>query len=360
MDKYAFQNDIAEDLLYRLQGSTHVVLGAAPTTGKTFILIKLLNRYFKENPGHKVLFLGSNQKVLVDQFEQTLIDSKTFFTFSRLKDESDKNLKIGLPQIASKTAHKYDLIILDEAHHLWPQIESNHHSMMNKIRARNTDARYLLVSGTVGWFNERKDKYDILHFSHEKALETSNQIFSKVEIDVVRTKYEFSAISGAIAIMNKARDENVDLSKILIVTKNTLDAKLTESIMRSLFKRNVCLSTSKTDPDNKILESYKTGQYDCCISIAKTIKGFSDPNITSLWDLRGSQSTEATYQLLARILRFKDEATTKTYFRAVSNESDIFNQNVLILHRAVSLTNQSIFERYTIPSSMDKNSDKAA
>ena len=90
----------------------------------------------------------------------------------------------------------------------------------------------------------------------------------------------------------------------------------------------------------------KNGKYDTLVVVQRGILGFSDNDITGLFDLRCSTNVDISNQLFARVLRKHPNNVKKFYYRAGEKHNKDFNSQVVMLHKVRSLMRKDIFKGY--------------
>ena len=171
-----------------------------------------------------------------------------------------------------------------------------------------------------------------------------NDVFSDVEMDVVPVQYKGNSRQTLHLMFDHAKKKGKDLSKIMIAVKTVNEAKNATYYLQSI-GRKVALSTHKNDRDNIEVKNFKNGKYDTLVVVMRGILGFSDNNITGLFDLRCSDNVDISNQLFARVLRRHPYNIEKFYYRCSENKKD-FNEQVIMLHKIKAMMRKDIFEKY--------------
>jgi superfamily II DNA or RNA helicase len=126
-NRFSYQEQIAVRIIASIEKQKKpVVMAVTTSAGKSAITVRILENYFRSGPNRNAVFLGSNQTVLAQQYYDVLSKACPVpfnFSYSMLKDLQDSQLKIGLPKQLIRRPRKIGLLVLDEAHWLWPQIE---------------------------------------------------------------------------------------------------------------------------------------------------------------------------------------------------------------------------------------------
>ena len=130
----------------------------------------------------------------------------------------------------------------------------------------------------------------------------------------------------------------------MVAVKTVNEAKNVSYYLRSI-GRKVALSTHKNDRNNTMVKDFKNGEYDTLVVVMRGILGFSDNNITGLFDLRCSDSVDISNQLFARVLRKHPNNVQKFYYRCGEKRKD-FNNQVIMLHKIKAMMRKDIFVKY--------------
>ena len=94
-----------------------------------------------------------------------------------------------------------------------------------------------------------------------------------------------------------------------------------------------------------MVKDYKNGEYDTLIVIQRGILGFSDNDLTGLFDMRCSPDVDISNQLFARVLRKHPNNVHKFYFRCGVKKKD-FNNQVIMLHKVKAMMRTDMLKNY--------------
>lgn len=327
-DKYKYQDKLVDNLYKSIYGEKPVVAAFTPNAGKSIITIKLLNKYFAENPNARIIFLGSTQKILSNQFYEHLEDIeapvKAEFSFSRLRSNEDTQLKIALPQeLINMENIKYDGVVLDEAHIAFKLIETKPNSMMSKILIDKKLTFLLLLTGSPAWFSARRGLYSIHYLSHECLSKYSDKLSSPCSLQLVK-QMDCNLRNNLRTLMRAVKRNRDCTKKILVVARNQVEAKRLNQILTNEYKRKSKVSTSDSDPSSSFVDEFKCGELDTLVVVGRCRVGFSDNNLTLILDFQASLNTSLTQQLLCRAIRYK-ENTKKAYYRSIGPAANILD-----------------------------------
>jgi hypothetical protein len=345
IDKYSYQPKAAKAVLNMALNPNFIaaVLGAAPGSGKSTILIHALNEYFERYPDARAVILTHNQNILKDQmienFENPNVEIK--FTFGVFG--SNSQVEIGIPSNSSKLS-KMDLLVADEAHQYYWE------PMVDAIVDEFSPTHQILMTGSPSFFVKYNKLVDKSRKTHRKfgihfiaAGDLMNGVFSPIDLDVVR--YDGRTLIDKIkAIFKKAKTEKYNMSKVMWACKNIKEAKATAYYLQTEFGLNVFISTSQNDKDNVAINSFKKCKNGVLLVVNKGILGFSDNTITSVVDFKCSKDLDTRNQFFSRGLRVHPEGIRKAYI-SVSNTKN-WNKEGQILHQTVSLMDPEVFRNY--------------
>ena len=316
------------------------VLAACPGSGKTTISHIAIQKYIQKYPNAKVLVLTHGQNILknqyIDSLEQPYVDIS--FTFGQL--DSDAQVRVGLPHSIKKLDwDSVDLLVVDECHeyYLKPMVQN----IIKMLKPKHQ----ILMTGSPSEFNLLKsqgEKYAITYIAGNDLMD--NNVFSDVDMDVVPVNYQKNARASMGEMYAHAQEKGQDLSKIMVAAINIREAQNVTWYLQSI-GRKVALSTSKNDKSNKAVQDFKDGQYDTLVVVMRGILGFSDNNITGIFDLRCSANVDISNQLFARVLRKHPKNIQKFYYRCGESQNN-FNDQVIMLHKIDALMRRDMFVGY--------------
>lgn len=350
MSDFNYQNIIANKIIKdfdneKIEAS---ILAATPGAGKTTISQIVISNYLKKYPNSRVLVLTHGQNVLKNQYLDNLKNSfvKIDFNFidfniKNIKSLSDYQVFVGLPQSLKKiNLPKIDLLIVDECHqfYLKPTVQK----IVKEIRPTHQ----LLMTGSPSEFikiNNLNKKYEINFIAGEELM--AKNIFSSVTMEVVPTSQKDSIDDNIMKMINHAKKENMNLSKIMIAV-NTIEEGFSVASKLTKIGRKVALSTTKNDPEGVEIIRFKNNEFDTLIVVNRGILGFSDSEITGMFDLKCSNDLDASNQLFSRVLRKHPKNIMKFYYRHGDRSTKDFNKQFIMLNKIKHLMSKKIFQGY--------------
>ena len=342
---YSYQDIATDQVLRNALDSKFLasILAACPGAGKSTISHKVINKYIALHPNARVVVLAEGQNNLKNQYLTELEDANVQIDFTYGDFKSDAQVRVGIPQsINDLDWDKIDLLIVDEAHRFYlasmvqniiKTLKPNHQILMT-----GSPTEYNLYNKNIGFFGK---KYGIYYIAAEELIPRG--VFSAVNMDVVKVLDRKDAHRSIAAVIEDAVRKGDDLTKIMVACPSIAYAKKVADFLKYI-GRKVSLSTSKNDPNDEQIKSFKAGETDTLIVVGKGVLGFNDKQITYLADLRSSDNLDSSYQLFARVLRTHTKDVVKTYVRIGDKDR---NKQVLTLHKIKALMNKDIFKGYT-------------
>jgi hypothetical protein len=323
------------------KGVKAAVFAAAPGAGKTVTSHICINEYLKLFPYAKVLVLTHGQNLLKNQYLESLQNPKTKINFTFGDFSSEAQVRIGIPHSIKKLNwSKIDLLIVDECHEFYLK------KMVQNIINNLQPSHQILLTGSPSVFNKKLQKgepYKITYIHGEELL--NKNVFSSVDMDVVSVAFKGNTAECLKLMLEHAKKQNKNMSKIMVAVKTINEAKNAEMFLKSV-GRNVVVSTSENDPNNHAVSSFKNNLHDTLVVVQKGILGFSDNYITGILDLRNSEDPEISNQLFARVLRKHPDNVFKFYYRCGVKKTPDYNNQVIMLHKIKGLMRKDIFKNY--------------
>jgi superfamily II DNA or RNA helicase len=347
MTNYNFQITAADEIFKMALSEQYLasILAACPSSGKSTIIIRVLNKFFELNPDFKVVIFAHNLNNLRDQMLDSLNEGHITPEFTFGKFGQDVQVQVGVVAGGSAIRGNVDIVVFDECHQFYLEDMAN-----DIIRLHNP--KYVIgMTGTPSYFNgfnknitnnskfNVHKKFGVHYISAEELVDFG--VFSNVLVDVVNGEELEDRLNNSL---KRAVSHGMDLSKIIVATKDQMEANMIGYLLTKQ-GRKVGVSTSSTDPKNTILNAYKNDEYDTLVIVLKGVLGFSDNNTTGLIDLRASQDVDCRYQIFARVLRKHPKNVKKFYISAVKQKTH--NKEVTLLQTVMGLMQRKNFVSYT-------------
>lgn len=347
MEDYSYQTHSANKIISDiLSPSTEAaILAAAPGSGKTTISQIVIQKYIQKYPDAKVLVLTHGQNLLKNQYLENLQNPhvKIDFTFGDFDSDESTQVFVGIPHSINRLpAAKIDLLVVDECHEFYLK------KMVQSIIKKYSPKHQLLLTGSPSEFNRLKSlgtNYKITYICGNDLI--SKNVFSDVEMDVVEltNSRNTNIVENIRKMLRHAENKGKNLSKLIVAVNGINQADLVAQFLR-LKGRKVALSTSENDRDSDKIKKFQENQYDTLVVVQRGILGFSDNNVTGLFDLRCSKDVEISNQIFARVLRKHPDSVEKFYYRCGNKKNRDWHNQVVMLFKIKSLMRKDIFTRY--------------
>jgi len=343
MSDYSYQIHSAKKVIEGvLKPSTEAsVLAGTPGCGKTTISQIVISSYLEKFPKANILVLTHGQNLLKNQYLENLRNPNVKIDFSFGELGSNAQVQVGLPHSIKKYPHdSIDLLIVDECHEFYLK------KMVQNIILNKKPKHQVLLTGSPAEFNRLKKlgrKFEITYISGEELVR--NDIFSSVDLDVISVKYKKNARESIIEMLKHAKRKGQNTDKIMIAVNRISEAQNVAYHMKSI-GRKVALSTHKDDINNRVVEAFKRGEYDTLVVVQRGILGFSDNNITGIFDLRCSTSVDISNQIFARVLRKHPQNIRKFYYRCGDSKTKDFEKQEIMLYKIKAMMRKDIFQKY--------------
>ena len=311
------------------------VLGMPPGSGKTETSIQSIVDYLELNPTHKVLVLAHSTNVLLMNYYNRLKEINLPFTYS-MDMTDDSQVHVIIPQNETKIIHKYQYMIIDEAHHNYLG------DRVQRIIAKVNPTKQLLLTGTPSKFvalggydifavglNEIPKKYyaklgfELVasnygwegHYnadhevkkSFKYSLEDTEKTLESVLDALIKrikngfTAKEFNNPSVMTKLKSWAYTYN-SIGKTIIACKSIPQANLTYKILQEKgVSSNV--SHSENDIDSEIVVKFKNNEFDVLVVVDRCRLGYDDKDLVNIIDMTGSHNPDMIFQMLCRVVR---------------------------------------------------------
>ncbi|RYE59523.1 MAG: DEAD/DEAH box helicase [Sphingobacteriales bacterium] len=321
-----------------IRGGKNALICLATGLGKTFVAASFLRWALDQNPSINVLILA-NTKALIDQFDRAIWSNLPKWAATHLVYDSEKpsfSEGVTLSTFQSfqdyyKTIQgfKYDIIIVDEAHHAPAE---TYKSILNSL-----NAKFLIGLTATPFRADGKDISDIfgdplVYYSVYKALQKG--YLAKVEYHLLSDNIDHTWLSynskrgHTIKQLNKKlflpeRDSKIcDMifqtwqnrrpGKCIIFCNSSEHAERIEKILRANFDLPVWSLTNRIKDNRekaKRLRDFRTGKCKILTCYDMLNEGVDVPDVDYIVFLRVTHSRVYFLQQLGRGLRYKDGKT---------------------------------------------------
>ena len=384
-----YQLDILENKLPQslAENQKPTVLAACPSAGKTLMSIAFIEAYLKDNPKHRVLVLTHGTTILRSQYYDVLIKTGPGFSFSNI--EVGKDIKIAdgqvivtLPQTIRGVGglSKFDLVIIDEAHHFYFAKDGMVQSIIEQVRPQHQ----LLLTGTPSPFilrgyptisvaanrlldygmiedplieiasstydlrnRDYNASYDLkgsVEFREADTRTTLDKLLQQIVYRVTSTVKNYPKLYAGMKNLTGWSAAFGALQKTMIVCKSQEQAKQVTNYFLEK-EINVALSISDTDTGSDEIDRFKIDpQCLVLVVVARGILGFNYPELENVIDMTCSHNIDRIYQLLCRVIRKHPQGKKKLYFKVVPHYWEGYFRHVMDC--VVCLTDEEYYTMY--------------
>ncbi len=349
---YSFQNSIITRTVKKLKVTGKALIAAAPASGKTFMSIKVMMRLFKSKHIDCALILTHGQGVLRTQYGESLkeLKIKDYIVLKpRTHIESSSKIVVALPHSYRKLQHiKFDLIIIDEAHHFFRA------QMVQDIIKNNPDALLLCLTGSPGEFTREGD-WDGEYISTQELLQSNviinaKFLFSPQPLNIkwscfnnqneLKESIKFTQKSVECALLNSL-DLTV-IGKKMIVCKDIYHTKQIAMVLKK-HKKKFCISHSENDIKSIQIQKFiDEDSIKILVVVRRAVLGFDMKKLNSIIDFSGSLNPEFMFQLFNRITR--RGFSGKRYIKICP--SDMLDANYVACNVSADLTREETYRTY--------------
>ena len=328
-----------------LKTQKNVLLSAIMGAGKSTIITRLVNKYYKIS-NKRFLILVHKQEI-VQQFYNTFLDRSTIVRqdigiccASLMEKQINKQLTIGSVQTFINQMDNYqgcDLLIIDEAHKVKLGNDSQYDQVIKLLRAKTPNMRVLGCTGTPftlagGYIYGEKCKpgtknlfpkinhkityAELLEKGYLMELHGSVNINNQLKQDLEQVDKQGdyileqlgSVMSEEIHIITAvdAIAEHASEYKCLCVFACTIDhAEKLKDAIDIRFPNQVTIVHSKLTSIERAanMAAWKSGEKRIICSVNILIEGFDHPQLDCLVMARPTESPSLFLQAIGRVLR---------------------------------------------------------
>jgi superfamily II DNA or RNA helicase len=341
-----YQMSALNDLEAIFTNELPTVLAASPSSGKTNMSIAFIERYLDENPTHKILVLTHGTTILRTQFYKECKKLNPNFSYSKILNKNDvqhfnDSVAIAIPQTLKCLSGKFDLVVVDEAHHFYQS-----QSVQKLIKAIDPKNQ-LLLTGTPSPFV--LVGYPIIYVPLQVLIKNNNVSDLKIELvkgesnceikdfnvsNDLKDSYKFKVTEIQKTLENLIFRiiENSNqgmIGKTLIACKNTDQANI---VYKYLKDKNIKteLSTSEIDKDSEAIRYFEEdSSCQILVVVYRGVLGFNMPELVNVIDFTFSQNIDRIFQLMARVFRKSDSVKTKYFYKVSPISLEFFYQHIM-------------------------------
>jgi DNA repair protein RadD len=346
-----------------LKTQKEVLLQAIMGAGKTVIITRLINRYFKETD-RQFLILAHKQE-LVEQFEESFrtMSQIPFHEIGiscaglKLKD-FNKRVTIGTVQtfIGQLVAYKKtDLLVIDEAHRIEIGTGSQYDQIINSLRSHNPNMRIIGLTATPFRLGHG-------YIYGDKCAGTNlfPRLTHQISYEELKNQGYLMKLEGKVAVADQYQQ---DLSYVGTHGDYILN-QLGEMMMKPIHLQTavdaihehcqefkcICVHCCTIDHAEKLkdllgeecttvhskltdieryqnMKNWKGGEKRIITSVNILIEGFDHPPLDCLVGARPTQSTSLYLQSVGRVLRISS-GKKRAFFLDLTDNTERFGTNL--------------------------------
>lgn len=313
------------------------VCAVAVGGGKTLLMAEVIKRAHQIDPNVKLQVLNDNAKVL-EQNEAELREHWPFLTTSFYCAKMKKKRLHGdvvfasiqsIANKADKLKHLPDLILVDEAHCISHNENTQYRKYLSAVKALNPYVKVIGFSGTPfrsdgGYLHQGKTRLftDIVYdvsildlISYGRLCEPiTPAVLTKMDTSGVGTRqgdYITSALSNAVntneitaSCVNEMLQYKDTRHKWLVFTVDKAHClSVYEAIKASGVTCRYINSDISDDEQIEIIRAYRAGEYQCLVNVAMLSTGFNVTDIDLIAWMRPTKSPVLYIQGIGRGLR---------------------------------------------------------
>jgi len=382
---YPYQTVLASQVLEEFNaGRTNVVLAAACGAGKTITSIAICEELLKKDPALRILVLTHGQVILRTQFVDDIIEQQPDFTYTVVKSCRDLDVTaqvyVGLPHSIHKCKkHKFDVIIIDEAHHFYFSPEGMVQSIIKNSKPRFTlfltgspskfiKQQYTLYAisllelyelgrvcspvaelaqstydYTLADYNRQQEVRSSVRFSSTQTNKTLDNLLAQVS-KVLKSVNRSLPEARKAQVSIKWKDALSLLDKTMFVCRSQEQASLVGKYFDAAGV-DVALSTSDCDGKSEEIERFKKA--DKCmvlVVVNRGTLGFNMPELVNIVDMSGSLNVDVLFQMFARLVRRHPTKKRKLFLKVVPEA--LAEYVYVLMSFVIALSHKDIYETY--------------
>ena len=324
---YWYQKEAIESIFKHFKTNKENPLIVAPTgSGKSIIIACFCEKVIRCWPGQKILILSDNQDILLQDYKTIKKQIPGFpigVYSSGLRSKTIKNLTVaGIQTIYNKPElfHKFNLILVDEAHKIPYSRKGRYHTFFKVISKpvvgfTATPFRLecgSLVSGSNPFFSKiiYEIDMDVLVKDNKLSPVTAKEPRQKMDVSKIKkVAGEFSLSDLSLkfdrqVVTNLILDELVEYyplrKKWLLYA---IDTKHADHIAEGLTQRGIetkALHTRVLKTRTTTLKEFKQGNFPAIVSVAMLTTGIDIPDVDLIGLLRPTASLSLHIQIIGR------------------------------------------------------------
>lgn len=314
---------------------SRVVLAAATGSGKTEMAIMIIDNFVRRRLG-RVLVIAHHTNIIKSNFIDRLNNVNVNFSYSDTNTDVDCFVAIRSKSLSRIDFDNYDLLIVDEAH-------QNYFANTCQTIASRVNHQVLLTATPSKFV--RAGGFNILPVAR---LDIPNEHFASLSFRVVNAETNINSDSynsdnvvkstvkfhrSEVKSMCDSIINYLDDNKKLFICKDIEQAKATALYLTSL-GITTAVSDSKTDSDNTIAESFKSGFINSLCVVDRMRVGYSDNNLYHTIDMSFTHNPDVIMQILSRSNR-GNQSQSKQYIKLTNNALNVRTRLMLSIALAL-------------------------
>lgn len=314
---------------------SRVVLAAATGSGKTEMAVMIIDNFVRRRLG-RVLVIAHHTNIIKSNFIDRLNNVNVNFSYSDTNTDVDCFVAIRSKSLSRIDFNDYDLLIVDEAHQNY--FANTCQAIANRVNHQ------VLLTATPSKF-VRAGGFNILPVAR---LDIPNEHFASLSFRVVNAETDITSDSyntdnvlkstvkfhrSEVKSMCDSIINYLDDNKKLFICKDIQQAKATALYLTSL-GITTAVSDSKTDSDNTIAESFKSGDINSLCVVDRMRVGYSDNNLYHTVDMSFTHNPDVIMQILSRSNR-GNQSQSKQYIKLTNNALNVRTRVMLSIALAL-------------------------
>ena len=349
-----YQITALEVLHANIQEQDILLLQAATGSGKTVMIVRMIQRYHCDHPGRKFLIV-MHKRELIRQFIRAFNDftdippAEIGVVCSGIKKiaELDRTITIASVQTLKNKMDEYegaDLVVVDETHKIGPDGSSQYRVLLTQLRDKRPDHKTIGVTatayrlghgmifgdkckpGNVNFFPELTHRITYESLVREDFLMkltgyvTSNKFITE-DLEKVRVDgdYNLGQLGEVMSIRRHIQSAvdgyekyGQDHTHVCVFACTIIHAEVLRDAFNERGHSAVVIHSKLSPIDREAnLRAWQSGDVKVAVSINILVEGFDFPALSCLVFCRPTKSPTLFVQAIGRILRKspdKDEA----------------------------------------------------
>lgn len=333
-------------------------------SGKSFVMAEIIRRRLASNPLFRCIVLAHRQELVQqnhDEFIELMCEPSRSLAgiYCAGLGRSDVNAQVTFANIASvcKRATKFprfDMIMVDEAHHIPVKDNGMYRGFITEAKARNLNMRIVGLTATpyrlgVGYVCHKdyvlnevcyeanvRDLIDAGHLSRLRSKISKKKSPDLKNVPKCGGEYKIDALSSCVRRSNLVHDtirdalDRLDKENRKYCIWFCVDVKHCEMVREALIEhgQEVAMVTGDTPQKDReeLIERFKNGALRHLLNVEVFTEGFNVKQVDAIVLLRPTLSRGLYSQMVGRGLRIhpgKDDCIVLDYARCISRHGPI-------------------------------------